>query len=389
MNERPLRVLFVTHAFPRFEGDAAGGFVLALAQAVASRGVVVDVLAPAAPGLAADEVIGGVRVRRYRYAPSAWETLAYTGTMAEQVAASWRGKLTLLLMLGAGRRAARRLVRNGGYDVVHCHWWFPSGLMLGGIGVPVLVTSHGSDVRLARAGIARRLFARVSAHAAAMTAVSGWLARTASETLGGRVVSTAPMPAATGLFSPDPSVPRAPDRMLFVGRLNAQKGIGDLLQALGGARRPWSLDVVGDGTDRAALGERAATLGVADRVRWHGHLAQPALAGFYRGATAVVIPSVDEGLGLVGVEASLCETPVIAYASGGLTDVVRDGETGWLVPAGDIAALTHAIDGVVERPEKARSAGQAARHLALLRYSPEAVGARYRALYDTMLAGTS
>ncbi|HEY5490631.1 MAG TPA: glycosyltransferase, partial [Gemmatimonadaceae bacterium] len=102
-------------------------------------------------------------------------------------------------------------------------------------------------------------------------------------------------------------------------------------------------------------------------------------------AAAVVIPSTDEGLGLAGVEASLCETPVVAYASGGLTDVVRDGQTGWLVPTGDIAALSHAIDGVVERPEKARRAGQAARQFALDRFSPEAVGARYRALYDGVL----
>lgn len=385
MNERPLKALFVTHAFPRHAGDAAGAFVLALAQAVSARGVDVTVLAPAAPGLAAEEVIGGIRVRRFRYAPSAWETLAYTGTMAEQVAASWRGKLALLLMLRAGRQAVRGALREGHHDLVHCHWWFPGGLMAGGHGTPMVVTMHGSDVRLARGRVARRLFASVGARAASMVAVSSWLSRRASEALGGRPVGTVPMPAATRLFSPDAATARSTDRMLFVGRLNAQKGISDLLHALARARHPWSLDVVGEGADRASLEQRAAELGVADRVRWHGHLAQPALAPYYRAAATVIIPSIDEGLGLVGVEASLCETPVIAYASGGLTDVVRDGETGWLVPAGDVAALSHAIDGVVERPQKARLAGQAARQFALSRYSPEAVGARYRALYDAVL----
>lgn len=385
MNERPLRVLFVTHAFPRRAGDAAGAFVLALAHALSARGVAVEVLAPSAPGLAAEETIEGIRVFRYRYGPATWETLAYSGNMAEQVSASWRGKLALLLMLRAGQRAVGRLVRDGSYDLIHCHWWFPSGLMVGGGALPMLVTMHGSDVRLAKGRLARRLFSRVSARAASMLAVSRWLARRAAEILGGRAVDTAPMPAATHLFTPDETTGRSADRMLFVGRLNAQKGIGDLLQALSTARRPWSLDVVGEGADRAMLAALAERLGVAARVRWHGQLAQPALAPLYRAAAAVVIPSTDEGLGLVGVEASLCETPVVAYASGGLTDVVRDGQTGWLVPAGDIAALSHAIDGVVERPEKARVAGQAARRFALDRFSPEAVGIRYRALYDDVL----
>ncbi|MCX5761242.1 MAG: glycosyltransferase family 4 protein [Gemmatimonadetes bacterium] len=385
MSVRPLKVLFVTHAFPRHAGDAAGTFVLALANAVSARGVTVDVLAPSAPGLAADESIAGIRVRRFRYAPSSWETLAYTGTMAEQVTSSWRGKVALALLIRAGRRAVRRAVRDDHYDLVHCHWWFPSGLMCGGLTVPLLVTSHGTDVRMARAGLARRLFRRVGAQAAAMTAVSSWLARAASDALGGKPVGTAPMPATTALFAPDPATPRPSDRMLFVGRLNAQKGVADLLQALAMSRRPWSLDIVGDGPDRAALDERAEALSVTARVRWHGHVPQPALAAIYRTAAAVIIPSTDEGLGLVGVEASLCETPVVAYASGGLTDVVRDGETGWLVPTGDVAALAHAIDGVVDQPEKARRAGQAARRFAMERFSPSAVGARYRALYDDLL----
>jgi glycosyltransferase involved in cell wall biosynthesis len=170
--------------------------------------------------------------------------------------------------------------------------------------------------------------------------------------------------------------------MLFVGRLNAQKGLDDLLQAMARASRSWTLDVVGDGPDGEALRRRAESLGVDGRITWLGHLPQSALPALYARSAALIIPSTEEGLGLVGVEAALCETPAIAYASGGLTDVVRDGATGWLVPTGDVAALAHAIDGVVERPTKARAFGAAARVRALATFSPEAVGARYRAAYD-------
>lgn len=387
MTRTPLRVLFVTHAFPRQAGDAAGAFVLALARAVRTEGVEVDVLAPSAPGLAAADTIEGIRVRRYRYAPRAWETLAYTGTMAEQVSGSLRGKLALALMLWRGRRAVRAAVKAWHPHLVHAHWWFPSGMMCGGHGVPMIVTMHGSDVRLARGARARALFRRVAAQATALFAVSGWLARLARDALGGRSVDTAPMPAATALFTPPANDAHKKDRMLFVGRLNAQKGLDDLLQAMARARRTWTLDVVGDGPDGGALRRRAGSLGVAERISWLGHLPQSELPALYARSAALIIPSTEEGLGLVGVEAALCETPSIAYASGGLTDVVRDGATGWLVPTGDVAALAHAIDGVVERPTQARAYGAAARVRALATFSPEAVGARYRAAYDAALGG--
>src|SRR3972149_2483090 len=82
----------------------------------------------APPGRATD-AIEGVRVRRYRYAPRAWETLAYTGTMAEQVSGSLRGKLALALMLWRGRRAVRAVVRAWRPQLVPAHWGFPSGMM--------------------------------------------------------------------------------------------------------------------------------------------------------------------------------------------------------------------------------------------------------------------
>jgi glycosyltransferase involved in cell wall biosynthesis len=385
VSKPPLRVLFVTHAFPRHAGDAAGAFVLALARAVQAQGCEVRVLAPSAPGLAAVDTIDGVQVQRYRYAPRSWETLAYTGTMAEQVSASLRGKTALALLLWRGRRAARAAIRGWRPDLVHAHWWFPSGMQAGGHGAPMILTMHGSDVRLMRSASSRTLFQRVAAQSAALFAVSGWLARQAREALGSRPVGTAPMPAATALFTAPANDAHQKDLMLFVGRLNAQKGLDHLLQAMARARRPWTLDVVGDGPDREALQARARELGVGERVTWLGHLPQADLAPLYARSAALVIPSTDEGLGLVGIEAALCETPTVAYASGGLTDVVHDGVTGWLVPGGDIDALAHAVDGVVDRPTKARAAGVTARVRALANFSPEAVGARYREAYDAAL----
>jgi glycosyltransferase involved in cell wall biosynthesis len=384
-------VVFLTHSYPRFSGDAAGSFLLTLAQALAAHDVQVEVVAPAAAGLAASEVLDGIPVHRFRYAPRSWETLAYTGTMAETVAATLSGKAALAGYLWAQGGAARRLVRHLTAAVVHAHWWFPAGLVASAPrrrdGRPLVVTLHGSDVRLAaRRAWAHTLFRRVVRRASAVTVVSSWLAEQARGMAPGFAPLVSPMPVPTALFTPAARGQRARDELLFVGRLNEQKGLRLLLDALALMRRRAALHVVGDGPDAVALREHAAALGVAGRVAWVGQLPRHALVALYQRAAAVVIPSLDEGLGLVAVEAQLCETPVVAFASGGLTDIVSDGESGLLTPARDVAALAAALDRVLGDVPLQLALGTTGRTRALATFSPDAVAARYAALYRRLAA---
>ncbi|HEX3158922.1 MAG TPA: glycosyltransferase [Gemmatimonadaceae bacterium] len=383
-----MKALFLTHNFPRTAGDAPGSFVLRLARALRGEGVEVRVVAPAAPGVAAEDCFDGIVVERFRYAPRRYETLAYTGTMASDVSESLSAKLALLGLLGAEFRSAVRSRREFQPDLVHAHWWFPSGLVgswtsaLGG--VPLVTTLHGSDVRLARqAAVARVPFRRVVAASALLTTVSRWLADEARQIDAAADPMVAPMPVATELFSPGGA--RSPDQLLFVGRLNAQKGVADLLRALASLPASVTLDAVGDGPDAAMLRALASELGVAERVRWVGALCQPALAALYQRAAALVVPSTDEGLGLVAVEAMLCETPVIAYASGGLPDVVHHERTGLLVPPGDVDALGTAIRDLLGRADRGAALGQAGRLFALGNFAPESVARRYATLYRSAL----
>ncbi|GLC27217.1 glycosyltransferase [Roseisolibacter agri] len=385
-----MRVLFVAHSYPRHAGDLAGSFLLRLAVALKGEGVDVRVLAPAAAGLALEDVIEGVQVRRFRYAPRSWETLAYTGAMAEEARGSARGLLALAGLVASGARAIRREVREWRPDVVHAHWWFPGGLsaaLPGGRGrTPLVVTMHGSDVRLAAGvGPARTLFARVVRQASAVTAVSRWLREQAIEMAPGLACDVAPMPVDVARFAlPEPGTPR--DGLLFVGRLTAQKGVDALLQALARAAGATTLTIVGSGPEEAALRALADRLGVASRVRWVPSQPQERLGALYGAAQALVIPSREEGLGLVAVEAQLCGTPVIAFASGGLVDVVHHERDGLLVPAGDVDALATAIGAVLGDSALARRLGSAGRDAALTSFAPSAVAARYRTIYEHALA---
>lgn len=384
-----MRVLFLTHSYPRVPGDAAGSFLWHLAIALKGEGVEVRVVAPSGDDLPAHDDFDGIPVDRFRYAPRRFENLAYTGNMASEVQRSWSAKLALVGFLGSEFATATRARREFAPDLIHAHWWFPGGLVgtwaAGLADLPLVTTMHGSDVRLARTKpFAKPLLRHVLKHSRAVTTVSHWLASEVSAMVPGAAPIVAPMPVATALFTPGGQ--RHGNRMLFVGRLTAQKGAADLIEALAMMTTGAHLDVIGDGPDRALLEHRARAVGVADRITWHGAQPQPELPAFYRAASLVVVPSIGEGLGLVAVEAQLCETPVVAYNSGGVTDTVVDGETGVLVAPSDHAALARAIDGVLQDATRARKMGRAGRMHALALFAPESAARRYAQLYRSVAA---
>lgn len=385
------RVLFVTHNVPRAVGDIAGSFVLRLAVALQAAGARVDIIAPGAAGLARDDALEGVRITRVRYARDARMTLAYTGTMAEAVQGSWSGRLAFVQLLWQLRRATRRAIAAAAqagdpYTLVHAHWWFPSALALKGAltsETPLVITMHGSDVRLAeKTPLAHPLMRAVLTSARACTVVSSWLADIAHRIAPTATLTIAPMPVDDRLFADSP-VAHGRDGVLFVGRLNAQKGIADLLDAMADPRLANErLTIVGEGPDRAALEQQAQRLGLAPRLTWIGMLPPPALVERYRAAAVVAMPSRNEGLGLVAVEAQLCGTPVVAYAEGGLLDVVRPEHGGTLVTAGDRAALATAIARLLHDPVARAQAGTQGHAFVQARFTPAAVAERYLAVYD-------
>lgn len=388
-----MNVLFLTHSFPRSEGDAAGSFILLLAVALRGENVNVRVVAPAGPGLPAEEEIDGISVERFRYAPRRYEKLAYTGNMAGDVASSWTARLALVGFLGSDFVHSVRARRSFEPEIVHAHWWFPNGVVgtwVSGLArIPLVTTLHGTDVRLVRkVGVARPLFGHVLRHSAAVTTVSRWLKEETEALAPGVHPTVAPMPVATDRFVPGSS--RNGQHLLYVGRLTDQKGVEHLLHALSSMKTPSaSLDIVGDGPNRESLKQLAQQLGITSRIRWHGQLSQSELPPLYQRAAAVVIPSIDEGLGLVAVEALLCETPVVAFDSGGLRDVIQHEKTGLLVKPGDRAALANALDDLLARDGRGSQLGRAGRLYALSAFAPESAARRYAEIYRQVLGANA
>jgi glycosyltransferase involved in cell wall biosynthesis len=179
-------------------------------------------------------------------------------------------------------------------------------------------------------------------------------------------------------------------RLLCVGRLIPIKGHLVLLRAFAAARRQLpglELDIAGRGPLEPALKALARELGIADSVRFLGHVA-PVQSAIER-AAVVVVPSMGEGFGMVALEAMERGRPVIAAEIGGLGELVRDGETGVLVPAGEAEPLAEAIVRVAGDLELARRMGEAGRQRALSRFQQTFCTERTELLYDEALTSAS
>jgi len=159
--------------------------------------------------------------------------------------------------------------------------------------------------------------------------------------------------------------------VLFIGRLDAVKGVPLLLQAFAAARarHPQArLTVVGDGPARKALEAQAAALGITDATTFTGYRAQTEVAALLEEADMLVLPSFAEGVPVVLMEAMASRIPVIASQVAGVPELVQDGVSGFVVPAGDVETLTARLERLLSDPDLCRCMGAAGRDKVVAEY---------------------
>jgi glycosyltransferase involved in cell wall biosynthesis len=171
--------------------------------------------------------------------------------------------------------------------------------------------------------------------------------------------------------------------VLFLGRLEASKGVFDLLDSVAGLRGAVpDLQVVyaGEG-DRAGLARYAERLGIADAVKFTGRVGPSGKRALFESAAAFVLPSYAEGLPLGMLEAMAAGVPVIVSPVGGVPEAVVDGVSGFLVAPGDTAALSRLLRKLLLERELGARVGAAARESVRLRFSPERAIPRLEEIY--------
>lgn len=361
-----MKVLYITTNFPRWDGDAHSPWIVEIIKMLRDRGITAEVLAPSFQGLQ-DHTIEGITVYRFRYCFARWETLTHNEGAPNKI----KNPLYLLLvppymLLGLLRTIA--LCRPGHYDVIHVHWPLPSGIfgLVGKwLGRARLVASfHGAELLLTRRfPILKPMLSFIIGRCDAVTSNSEFTANL--------IRQLAHVPVHVIPYGSRIDIKDLPDQdmaggVLFVGRLIERKGLPYLLEAIHllAQKRSVHLDIVGEGNLKAELMKRAAQLGISDRVIFHGRVDDDALITLYARCSLFVLPSIidshgdTEGLGVVLLEAMSYQKPVIATSVGGISDIVRDGETGLLVAEKSAPALAQAIERILDDPELARRLGK-------------------------------
>ena len=186
--------------------------------------------------------------------------------------------------------------------------------------------------------------------------------------------------------------PGAPLRLVFMGRLIALKGLDIALQGMTLTHHPVTLDILGDGDQRAALQAQVAALGLGDRVRFHGFLPQTDCARHLTGADALILPSLRECGGAVVLEAMAMGLAVIASDWGGPADYL-DAGCGRLVspvPRASFAArLAEAMDEFAADPALVAQLGQAGAAKVRTRFDWQHKIDRIEALYREAVTGSA
>lgn len=267
--------------------------------------------------------------------------------------------------------ALKELIRKIKPDLLHAHYATSYGFMGSATGFhPCIITGWGADIfDSSKNPVMKMILQRSFRKADAITVLSEITLREMKK-LSVKHVELIPFGVDIQLFAPSEKKPDGIFRIGTIRTLTEKYGVEFLIRAFALLHPNYPnvrLEIVGDGKLRSSLEDLAVTLGVKDRIIFHGYINQKShFQDYYRilsGFDVFCIPSIldSETFGVAAVEACSCGIPVVASRIGGLTEVIEDGITGMLVPAKDHVQISKAIEKLIVDPELKMRMGKEAR----------------------------
>jgi N-acetyl-alpha-D-glucosaminyl L-malate synthase BshA len=290
-----------------------------------------------------------------------------------------------------------------GLDIMHVHYAIPhatsawiAGAMLETEGqLPVVTTLHGTDITLVGQHPSFKAITRFSIlQSDGLTAVSGYLRRETVEAfkVPEERIHVIPNFIDTQVYRRDKepchrdSLSEPGEKIVMhVSNFRPVKRVEDVVEVFARVARklPARLVMVGDGPERPRARVRADELGVGDRVLFLGkHASVDELLAC---ADLFVLPSSSESFGLAALEAMACGAPVVAARAGGIPEVVPDGHAGFLCEVGDVDGMGDAALRLLSDPERWQQASEAARAVAVERFSSDLVVPQYEQYYRQVI----
>lgn len=288
-------------------------------------------------------------------------------------------------------------------DLMHVHYAIPHAataylakqMLKAERDLKIVTTLHGTDITLVGQDPSYYTLTKFSIEQSdAVTAVSAFLREETYRAFGCGDCDVRVIPnfVFTGDYHPatDDSfrralAPQGHRVLVHVSNFRPVKRVNDVVRIFAGVRTamPATLVLVGDGPDRDAAEHEVDQLGLTKDVRFLGKVQN--VGDVLRGGDLFLLPSATESFGLAALEAMACGVPVVASAAGGIPEVVKDGETGFLAPVGDVAGMTERAVALLQNPaEHERLKRNAAARA--LDFSTDRIVPRYEKLYEDVLA---
>lgn len=165
------------------------------------------------------------------------------------------------------------------------------------------------------------------------------------------------------------SYPSNENIILYVGLIHLVKGVDYLIAALQHVKTDFKAIIIGQGSYLDEYKRFAKELGVEDKIRFMGWIPNDELGYYYQKASLLVVPSIwIEAFGIIGIEAMMHARPVVAFNTGGISDWLENGETGFLVERGDVQSLAEKITLLLENKKLAQKMGENGRYKALQQF---------------------
>lgn len=385
-----MKICIVTTAFPRWENDSRAPFILEAAKSIARQGVEVKVIASHSPGAKTHELIDGIEIYRPRYLPSKWENLhKEPGGIPEAWNKQKFGKYAIFPFILSQLFAIIKYTKD--CDIIHANW------TIAGFNAWVnnlffqkqyVITLHGSDIyKATKLSMMKGLTHKILSDSKMIITPSIGLKNEVIKfkDLEGKseVISNGVDIKLFNLNSQERS-----NLITFTGSLIKRKGVEFLIKAL-----PIVIDsypdsrliIIGEGNDEKNLKNLVKSLALQDHVNFLGQISQVCVKEWLQKSKLFVLPSVEEGQGVVLIEALACGTPCIASNVGGIPDVIND-DVGTLVPPENPKALSEAILFYLNNEDVWLEKSKNSRLRAIQQFDWDVIGKKMVKLYKSVLS---
>ena len=388
------KICLISHLFPSDRQDYKGNFVRDLAVELSYRGHEVHVVTPMRPGAVKEETIDGVFVHRFVY--YGWRRGVQLGQL--------KGNSTLLLgsliLLGTIKGLLSVIKHNS--DLIHAYWVVPGGLIGLFVGRltsrPVVATAAGSDLTTAPTSrLPNLLITFTLKHLDRVLPVSTAMEKIAIKLGLPRERATVihgPVGIDTGDLKDTAQQPFTEEHersLVYVGNLTAPKRAETIIRAMQKVTEMYTdcrLVLIGEGNLRLSLEALADELGLKKYVHFCGAVSHEEVLKMLQCADVFVHCSEYEGLGMAIMEAMGAGLPVVASRVGGVLDLVREGETGFMIPPDDVEKYAEKILLLLNNDQLRQELGSNARHFAEKHLNKRTILAQLETVYGEILTST-